>query len=189
VRSGTTESVMKRARLAVVILLTFATGFLLGAAAIHRPIPNAPLELPPARAPWKTKDVMGLIGSIGIRNLAGHLGAVPFVVLETDRTFALAMPTTETRRHFVLVPKKDIRDIGQVSADDAPYLTDLFLTARYLAEKEGLQDYRLYTNGRGRQTVAYLHFHLVAGKGSSPPLLSSRAAVGLPYPVLPFATP
>ena len=36
---------MKR-RIAAAVLISFAIGLLLGAAAIHRPIPKAPLELP-----------------------------------------------------------------------------------------------------------------------------------------------
>ena len=50
---------MKRLGLLAAFALSFAAGLLAGAAAIHRPIPNAPLELPPARRPWDPKDVMG----------------------------------------------------------------------------------------------------------------------------------
>jgi len=42
---------MKRATLITAIVLSFAAGFLLGAAAIHRPIPTAPAELPVTRHP------------------------------------------------------------------------------------------------------------------------------------------
>jgi diadenosine tetraphosphate (Ap4A) HIT family hydrolase len=136
-------------------------GFLLGAAAIHRPIPKAPLELPPARKPWSPGDVLGLIGSIGIRTLAGHLESIPSVVAETDRTFALSIPDRRYLVHYVIVPKKDIRDAGQISAEDQPYLTDVFLMARHLAEKDSLKTYRLYTNVGDLQTVGYLHLHLV----------------------------
>jgi hypothetical protein len=150
-----------RFRLVISILLSFLTGLLLGAALIHRPIPNAPVELPPARHPWNPKDVLGLLGSLGIRAMAGHLESIPGVVLETDRTFAIALPARRNRVHYVLVPKKDIRDIRQVSAEDQAYLTDAFLVARRLAEKERLKSYRISTNDRNLQTVAYLHFHLV----------------------------
>ena len=154
---------MARLRVGLVfsILLTFVTGFLLGAALIHRPIPGAPVELPPAREPWKPKDILGLLGSLGIRAMAGHLESIPGVVVETDRTFAIEVPDRRHRVHYVLVPKKDIRDIGQISAEDQAYLTDVFLVARHLAEKEGLKGYRLYTNDRKLQSVGYLHFHLV----------------------------
>jgi hypothetical protein len=148
-------------RAGILFSLTFLIGILLGAALIHRPIPNAPVELPPAREPWNPKDVLGLLGSLGIRAMAGHLESIPGVVMETDRTFAIAVPDRWNRVHYVLVPKKDIRDVGQISAEDQPYLTDVFLMARRLAEKEGLQSYRLYTNDRSLQSVAYMHFHLV----------------------------
>jgi len=146
------------------ILLPFLIGFLLGAALMHRPIPNAPVELPPARHPWNPKDVLGLLGSLGIRAMAGHLESIPGVVVETDRTFAIALPARGNQVHYVLVPKKDIRDIGQVSSEDQAYLTDAFLVARHLAEKESLKSYRLSTNDRSLQTVAYLHFHLVGDR-------------------------
>jgi len=150
---------MKKFGLMAAIVFSLAAGFLFGAASMHRPIPNAPLELPAARKPWDLKDAMGLIASAGIRTLAGHLQTIPFVVLETDRTFAISV--SANRVHYVLVPKKDIHDISQVSAEDKLYLTDIFLVARQLVEKEGLRDYRIYTNGAGRQSVGYLHFHLV----------------------------
>ena len=152
---------MPRPRSVLVLSLTFLIGILAGAALIHRPIPNAPRELPPAREPWNPRDVLGLLGSLGIRAMAGRLESIPGVVLETDRTFAIALPARWNRVHYVLVPKKDIRDIGQVTAEDQAYLTDAFLVARRLAEKESLKSYRLYTNDRSLQTVAYMHFHLV----------------------------
>ena len=144
----------------VSILLTFLIGFLFGAAAIHRPIPGAPVELPPARHPWNAKDVLGLLGSLGIRAMAGHLESIPGVILETDKTFAIELPARKNRVHYVLVPKKDIRDFGQITAEDHAYLVDIFLVARRLAEKEGLRGYVLYTNGRDLQAVAYMHFHM-----------------------------
>ena len=152
---------MLKLELIIAILISAAVGFLLGAAAIHRPITNAPLELPPARNPLNPKDLMGLIGSLGIRTLAGHLEALPPVVLETDRTFALEIPEPRNRIHYVLVPKKDIGDISQISKGDEPYLTDVFLVSRKLIEQAGLSNFQIYTNGPGRQQVGYLHFHLV----------------------------
>lgn len=158
---------MNKTKVLALVIFSSSLGFLIGASSIRRPIPNAPIELPAARNPWNSKDVMGLIGSIGIRNLAGKLENIPLVVLETEKTFALNVSTSKARAHYVLVPKKDIRDPGQLSTEDQPYLTDLFLTARSLIEKEGLEDYRIYTKGRGLQSVAYLHFHLVGKKNLS----------------------
>src|SRR5690349_17142193 len=111
---------MRGTRAAIVLSVTFLIGILVGAALIHRPIPNAPVELPPARHPWNPKDILGLVGTLGIRGMAGHLESIPGVVMETDRTFAIAVPDRWNRVHYVLVPKKDIRDVGQISAEDQP---------------------------------------------------------------------
>jgi diadenosine tetraphosphate (Ap4A) HIT family hydrolase len=158
---------MNKFKLIAAILVAFSGGFLFGAASIHRPIPNAPLELPPVRKPWNPKDIMGLLASVGIRTLSGHLETAPLVVLETDKTFAISVSRSKTTAHYVLVPKKDIHDIGKISIEDESYLTDVFLTARQLVEKEGLHNYRIYTNGPGLQSVSYLHFHLI-GKRVTP---------------------
>jgi len=72
----------------------------------------------------------------------------------------MAVSAAKTEAHYVLVPK-DIRDISEISAEDAPYLINVFLTARQLVEKQGLHDNRIHTNGPEIQSVGYLHFHLV----------------------------
>ncbi len=156
---------MSKVGVAAAVLFSFAAGFAAGAASIHRPMPGAPLELPPARKPWKPRDLLGLAGSVGIRALSGHLVSVPSVILETDKSFALELPSAGNRVHYVILPKKDISDIGQASTEDQPYLMDMFLVARKIVEKEGLSDYRLFTNGPGKQSVAYLHFHLMGKRG------------------------
>jgi diadenosine tetraphosphate (Ap4A) HIT family hydrolase len=145
-------------------LLSSIVGFVLGAAAIHSTAPLAPIELPAARSPWNPKDILGLIGSAGIRNLSGHLDDIPLVILETDRTFVLSVSSSKSNVHYVLVPKKDIRDASQITGEDAAYLVDIFLTARQLIEKNKLKNYRIYTNGSGLQMVGYLHFHLIGKK-------------------------
>ena len=147
--------------MAVLIVFSLGIGFIFGAAAIHRPMANTPYELPPARKPWNPKDIMGLLGSIGIRNFSGHLDMVPFVVLETDKTIVLKLSQRKSWVHYVLVPKIDIRDTADISLEDAPYMMDLFLTARHLIEKDKLQYYQVFTNGPGLQKVGYLHFHVV----------------------------
>src|SRR5205823_58395 len=91
-RSSMKRGGLKRALLAASIILSLAIGFLFGAASIHRVIPGAPAELPPLRNPWDAQDVLGLIGSLGIRGLAGHLDRLPSIVVETDRTFAIEVP-------------------------------------------------------------------------------------------------
>ena len=47
---------------------------------------------------------------------------VPFVVKETDRCVAIEHPFRKAKVHFVVFPKKDIKDIADVSVDDQQYI-------------------------------------------------------------------
>jgi diadenosine tetraphosphate (Ap4A) HIT family hydrolase len=69
--------------------------------------------------------------------------------------------------HYVIVPKKDIKNVADLSEADSAYLTDAYLVARRLIERDRLSKYRFYTNGPGIQNVTYLHFHLIARLPSS----------------------
>lgn len=157
----TGQKPLRKVSFLVAGLLVFGAGFVFGAASIHRSVPPAPKELPPPRHPWVPKDISGLIGSAGIRLFSGHLDVLPLVALETDRTLVLSISSSKTKVHYVLVPKKDILDAGQIDEADLPYLLDIFTTAGRLIEENKLKDYQIYTNGPGKQTVRYLHFHLV----------------------------
>ena len=64
--------------------------------------------------------------------------------------------------HFVLFPKRDVRNILEVQLEDGPFVLGCFALARELAKKSSVVDYRLYTNGPALQHVTYLHFHFVA---------------------------
>jgi histidine triad (HIT) family protein len=108
---------------------------------------------------YSSKELAGLLASVGI-TLAP--GLVPGIVKETDKCVAITHPFPERRYHFVLFPKKDIKDIGDVALDDAPYVMDCVGVLRSLIQEHGLRDYQVSTNGPGRQKVTYLHFHLVA---------------------------
>jgi diadenosine tetraphosphate (Ap4A) HIT family hydrolase len=105
------------------------------------------------------EDLLGLVASVGIQKFPGLM---PFVVFETDKTIAIKRPFSSERIHYVIIPKKDIENIGEISGADTQYLTDAFLVGRWIIERENLSKYRLYTNGPGYQDVTYLHFHLVA---------------------------
>jgi diadenosine tetraphosphate (Ap4A) HIT family hydrolase len=68
----------------------------------------------------------------------------------------------EARIHYVIIPKKDIKNIGELSDDDKVYLLDAFAVMQDIIKQEHLKTYIIKTNGPGYQDVAYLHFHLMA---------------------------
>jgi histidine triad (HIT) family protein len=69
--------------------------------------------------------------------------------------------------HLLIVPRKAIPRIGEASVDDQATLGHLLLTARKLAEQEGLaKGYRVVINNGpdGGETVPHLHLHLLGGR-------------------------
>jgi histidine triad (HIT) family protein len=107
----------------------------------------------------KSDELLGLIGSIGIK-----LDQIPDVVLETDKTLVINYPKPVDPIHYVIIPKRDIKSIEDVTPEDAEYIMDAIAVNRELVKREGITKYRFMTNGPGYQEVAYLHFHLTGRK-------------------------
>jgi diadenosine tetraphosphate (Ap4A) HIT family hydrolase len=85
------------------------------------------------------------------------------VALETNKTVAMKLaPSSLGRIHYVIIPKKDIKNIGEINEAAGEYLLDAYLVARRIIENEKLSKYRFFTNGPDFQDVTYLHFHLIA---------------------------
>jgi len=70
--------------------------------------------------------------------------------------------------HVLVIPKRPIESLAEVTDDDAAVLGHLVVVATRLARSLGLADgYRLVVNcGRdGGQSVDHLHVHLLGGRG------------------------
>lgn len=101
-------------------------------------------------------EISGLVASVLVQRAPGVIPRV----LETERTLVIRHPMPQARYHFVLLPKRDIRNIGRIGPGDEEYLVDLMAVAARLVRENKLSEYRLWTNGPGEQAVGYLHFHL-----------------------------
>jgi len=69
--------------------------------------------------------------------------------------------------HILIVPKKVIATVDDLTAADKETVGHLHLVAKELAGKLGLKEgYRLVINckGHGGQTVPHLHLHLLGGR-------------------------
>lgn len=153
---------MKRfAGLMLVFALGMAAGGWLFAGARWRPF----LDTTPAEGRVDEAELLGLLGSIAVRRTPGIL---PRVVLTTPRTVVLLAPTPEAKTHFVIVPRRDIKDISDLRKGDEPYLVDAFAVAGRLARENGLRRWRVFTRGPDEQAVRYLHFHLVSSEAAKP---------------------
>jgi diadenosine tetraphosphate (Ap4A) HIT family hydrolase len=139
----------------------FALGVVAGGYLFADVQPRSFLALPDCRANcYHLNELAGLMAAAGIQR--GGTAIMPLVVKETDRCIAIRYPFASREIHYVIFPKKDIKDIADIAADDQPYVLDCLGLVRALVQEQGLRDYRLYTNGPDEQDVRYLHFHLIA---------------------------
>ena len=100
-------------------LLTFlipvfflSTGIVIGGYLFAQSQPRTFLALDQGKIRLAKRDLAGLIASAGIQQLPGF---VPSVVFETDKTIVINSPTPEARVDYVLFPKKDIKNIGEIT--------------------------------------------------------------------------
>jgi histidine triad (HIT) family protein len=107
----------------------------------------------------QVNELAGLLTSVAIQRLTP---LVPAVVKETDKTIVVEHPSPQARLHYLIIPKKDIKNIGEFSEADREHLIDSFNVVREIIKENNLTDYRVTTNGPGYQGVTYLHFHLTS---------------------------
>jgi histidine triad (HIT) family protein len=69
--------------------------------------------------------------------------------------------------HLLIVPKKHIRGINELTAADQPILSEMIMVAKDMAAQHSVDKsgYRLFINVErgGGQVIFHLHMHLIAG--------------------------
>jgi histidine triad (HIT) family protein len=69
--------------------------------------------------------------------------------------------------HLLIVPRKHIRSINDLTQDDKNIVSEMITTARDMAKKESISSsgYKLFFNVErgGGQIIFHLHLHLVGG--------------------------
>ena len=96
-------------------------------------------------------------------------GEVPAdVVAETDATLAFRDIDPQAPTHVLVVPRRHITNAATVEAADADVVAQLLLTARAVAEQEGVLDsgYRMVLNvgDDALNSVPHLHVHVLGGR-------------------------
>jgi histidine triad (HIT) family protein len=83
---------------------------------------------------------------------------------ETTTLLAFHHPRPSYPFHVLLVPKRAIANLNEVTAQDADFLLELFTVVQSLVQEFGLEEkgYRLVCNGGRNQDIPHLHFHLIA---------------------------
>ena len=89
------------------------------------------------------------------------------IVYEDDRCLAFRDIEPQAPVHVLLIPKKPVAGLQEVTAEDASLLGHLLVTASKIAAQEGLDNgYRCVVNAgaEGGQAVYHLHLHLLGGR-------------------------
>jgi histidine triad (HIT) family protein len=147
-------------KISILMLIALVIGMIIGGYLFANTRPRSFLALNNCESTcFQANELLGLLTSVGIQRFPA---VIPKVVKETDKTIVIEHPSPQARIHYLVIPKRDIKNIGELSNDDGAYLIDAFKVARELIKEKNLTDYRLTTNGPGYQGVTYLHFHLTA---------------------------
>jgi len=145
---------------ATILLIIFVAGIIVGGYLFRDVQPRSFLKIDACdKNCLNPNELLGLIGSVSIQHLPN---SIPFIERETDKTIVIDSPIHETPIHYVIIPKKDIKDVSDISESDKEYLIDAYAVIGQIIREKNLKQYKVYTNGPDYQTVNYLHFHLLA---------------------------
>jgi histidine triad (HIT) family protein len=95
------------------------------------------------------------------------------IVYEDDDILAFNDVNPVAPVHVLIIPKKHISTVNDVSANDEAIMGKLFSAAKAIASQRGLSDdgYRLVvnTNASAGQVIFHIHMHMLAGRNMSWP--------------------
>ncbi len=90
------------------------------------------------------------------------------IIYEDDDIFSIKDINPVARIHLLIIPKKRINTINNLSDEDTLLVGKMIQVAKDLAKKYEIDEsgYRLIfnTNDDGGQTVYHIHLHLIGGE-------------------------
>lgn len=90
------------------------------------------------------------------------------IVYEDDECIAFRDIDPKAPVHILLVPRKEIPSLAEVTAEDKALLGHMLLMASEIAKAEGISEsgYRIVvnTNNEGGQEVYHIHMHILGGR-------------------------
>ena len=106
------------------------------------------------------------MGSIFTKIINGEIKGN--IIHQDDLCAALVDVKPMAPKHFLVIPKKEIRSVAEATKDDQTLLGHLILTAAKIAKDHGFSEtgYRLVINVNedGGMTVPHIHVHLLGGR-------------------------
>ena len=94
-------------------------------------------------------------------------GEIPSAkVYEDEICYAFKDIDPQAPTHFLVVPKKHIQSVSQVSEEDTPIVGHIFAVIARLSKELDMPSYRVVSNigEQAGQTVPHLHFHVLSGR-------------------------
>ncbi len=92
-------------------------------------------------------------------------------VFENERIIAFKDIAPAAPVHILIVPKKELTNISEITKEDGPLIAEIMMLANELAKQFKITEgYRLLTNNghMAGQSVFQLHFHLIGGAHLGP---------------------
>ncbi|MET0065963.1 MAG: histidine triad nucleotide-binding protein [Candidatus Thiodiazotropha sp.] len=97
----------------------------------------------------------------------------PDIVYQDDDVLAFRDINPQSPTHVLVIPKRHIPTLNDLSAQDAELVGKLYLTAKQVAAAEGIDEsgYRtvMNCNEEAGQTVFHIHLHLLGGRAMAWP--------------------
>jgi histidine triad (HIT) family protein len=98
--------------------------------------------------------------------LSGEIAAD--IVYSDDHCIAFRDINPQAPVHALVIPRREILNVGAASEDDAALLGHLLIACQKVAAQEGLLEggFRIVANNGpdSGQTVDHLHFHVLGGR-------------------------
>ena len=94
-------------------------------------------------------------------------GEIPSAkVYEDDLCLAFKDIEPQAPVHFLVVPKTHIGSVAEVNADNSAIVAHIFEVIAKVTREQGVESYRVVSNTgvQAGQSVAHLHFHVLAGR-------------------------
>jgi histidine triad (HIT) family protein len=89
-------------------------------------------------------------------------------IYEDDEFLAFHDITPQAPVHFLLIPKKHIRNIMELEAEDSALVGRMLYKAQMLAKEQGCAEkgarFVINCKFNGGQTVDHLHVHILGGR-------------------------
>ena len=90
------------------------------------------------------------------------------IIYEDEQIFAIHDINPVAKVHILIIPKKKILTINDLSEEDINLIGSMFICAKNLSKKYHIDQsgYRLLfnTNEDAMQTVFHIHLHLIGGE-------------------------